>query len=324
MKRVLTGIKPSGEIHLGNYIGMVKEIIKMQDQYEVFLMIADLHAQTVTYNPKELKRLTYELASSLLALGVDPKKTVLFKQSDVPAHLYLYWILGCISHLGELYRMHEFKEQSERYKKVGVGAGILMYPVLQAADILIYNADLVPVGQDQVQHLELARELARRFNQKFTKFFKVPEIYLHPETAKIMSLNDPQKKMSKSLPEGCLEIFADEKKIKEKIMKAVTDSGNEVKYDPVNKPGISNLMIIYKYLTNKPLPEIEKEFDGTGYAYFKEKIYFAFLEYFKEARQRKKKLTKKLVEKILVQGAKKANQVANTNLMKILKITGLK
>ncbi len=324
MKRILTGIKPSGEIHLGNYIGMIREIIKMQDRYEVFLMIADLHAQTVPYHPKDLKKLTYELASSLLALGIDPKKTILFKQSDVPAHLYLYWILGCISYLGELYRMHEFKEQSERYKKVGVGAGILMYPVLQAADILIYNADLVPVGQDQVQHIELARELARRFNQRFGKIFKIPEIYLQPETAKIMSLDNPQKKMSKSLPSGCLEIFADEKSIKEKIMKAITDSGNEIKYDPVNKPGISNLMIIYKYLTNKALPEIEKEFEGVSYAYFKEKIYLAFLDYFKQARERKKKITRGFVEKILNQGSKKANKVANLILSKILKATGLK
>ncbi len=324
MKKILTGIKPTGEIQLGNYFGMVKEIIAMQDKHKVFLMIADLHAQTVPYHSKELKRLTYELASSLLALGINPKKTVLFKQSDVPSHLYLYWILGCISYLGELYRMHEFKEQSERYKKIGVGAGILMYPVLQAADILIYNADLVPVGQDQVQHLELARELARRFNQRFGKVFKVPEIYLREETAKIMSLDNPQKKMSKSLPEGCLEIFANEKKIKEKIIKAVTDSGNEIKYDPVNKPGISNLMIIYKYLTNKPLPEIEKEFEVSGYAYFKEKIYEAFIDYFKLAREKKKKITKKIVDKVLREGAKKANKVANQNLSKILKITGLK
>jgi tryptophanyl-tRNA synthetase len=324
MKRVLTGIKPTGEVHLGNYIGMIREIIKMQEKYEVFLMIADLHAQTVPYKPKELKKLTYDLASSLIALGIDPKKTILFKQSDVPAHLYLYWVLGCLSYLGELYRMHEFKEQSERYKKIGVGAGILMYPVLQAADILIYNADLVPVGQDQIQHLELTRELARRFNQRFGKIFKIPEIYLQEEAAKIMSLDNPQKKMSKSLPEGCLEIFANEKIIKEKIMKATTDSGNEIKYNPLEKPGISNLMIIYKYLTNKSLPEIEKEFEGTGYAYFKEKIYEAFIKHFKEARERKKKITQTTVDKILFQGAKKANKVANENLKKILKIVGLR
>lgn len=324
MKRILTGIKPTGEIQLGNYFGMIKNVIEMQDRYEVFLMIADLHAQTVPYNPKELRFLTYELAASLLALGIDPKKTVLFKQSDVPAHLYLYWILGCLAYFGELQLMHEFKEQTERYKKQGVGVGIFMYPVLQAADVLIYNADLVPIGQDQVQHLELTRELARRFNKRFGKIFKIPEIYLKEETAKIMSLNDPTKKMSKSLPEGCLEIFADEKKIREKIKKAVTDSGNEIKYDPQNKPGISNLMIIYKYLTNKTLAEIEQEFFGLGYVDFKEKIIEAFFEYFKKAREKKKKIKKNFIDKVLKEGAKKANKITNQNLEKIIRIVGLK
>ncbi len=324
MKRILTGIKPTGEIHIGNYFGMIKEVVELQKNYQVFLMIADLHAQTVPYKPQELKFLTYELASSLLALGIDPKKTVLFRQSDIPAHLYLYWILSCLSYFGELQLMHEFKEQAERYKKQGVGVGIFMYPVLQAADVLIYNADLVPVGQDQVQHLELTRELARRFNKRFKKFFKVPEIYIHEETAKIMSLDDPSKKMSKSLPEGCLEIFAPENAIKEKIKKAVTDSGQEIKYDPQKKPGISNLMIIYKYLTNKTLAEIEEEFSGLGYNDFKGKIIEAFFDYFKVARVAKRKIKKEEVEKILRIGAQKANQVAKENLIKILKIVGLK
>ncbi len=324
MKRILTGIKPSGKVQLGNYFGMIKEVVALQDKYEVFLMIADLHAQTVPYQPQELKFWTYELASSLLALGIDPKKTILFRQSDVPAHLYLYWILGCLSYFGELQLMHEFKEQAERYKKQGVGVGIFMYPVLQAADVLIYNADLVPVGQDQVQHLELTRELARRFNKRFGRIFKIPEIYLKEETAKIMSLDDPSKKMSKSLPEGCLEIFAEEKEIRDKIKKAVTDSGQEIKYDPQNKPGISNLMIIYKYLTNKTLVEIEQEFSGLGYGDFKEKIIEAFFDYFRTSREKKKKIKKEKVEKILNQGAKKANKVAEENLKRILKIVGLR
>lgn len=324
MKRILTGIKPSGKIHLGNYFGSIKEIIELQSKYEVFLMIADLHAQTVPYQPKELKFLTYELASSLIALGIDPRKTILFRQSDVPAHLYLYWLFGCLTRFGELQLMHEFKEQTQKYKKQSVGVGIFMYPVLQAADVLIYNADLVPVGQDQVQHLELTRELARRFNKKFGKFFKIPEIYIKEETSKIMSLNEPFKKMSKSLPSGCVEIFADEKETKEKIRKALTDSENEIKYDPNKKPGISNLMIIYKYLTNKSLIEIEKEFNGLGYSYFKEKIAEVFFEYFKEARENKKRIRKSYVDKVLKNGAKIANKLANDNLIKILKIVGLR
>jgi len=323
MKRILTGIKPTGEIQLGNYLGMIKEIIDMQNKYEVFLMVANLHAQTVPFDPKEIRRLTYDLVSSFIALGIDPKKTTIFLQSDVPAHLYLQWILTCLAPLGDLMRMHEFKEQSERYKKEGVGTGILMYPVLMAADILIYNADLVPVGEDQRQHVELTRELARKFNRLFGKTFKIPEIYVQQETAKIMSLDNPNKKMSKSLPEGCLEIFADEKIIKEKILKAVTDSGKEIKYDPENKPAISNLMTIYKYLTKKTYSEIEDEFRGKGYYEFKKAILDAFLTHFEKARKIKKKISKSYVRKILSQGAKKANSVANKTLKIILKKTGL-
>jgi tryptophanyl-tRNA synthetase len=323
MKRVLTGIKPTGEIQLGNYLGMIKEIIDMQNKYEVFLMVANLHAQTVPFDPKEIRRLTYDLVSSFIALGIDPKKTTIFLQSDVPAHLYLQWILTCLAPLGDLMRMHEFKEQSERYKKEGVGTGILMYPVLMAADILIYNADLVPVGEDQRQHVELTRELARKFNRLFGKTFKIPEIYVQQETAKIMSLDNPNKKMSKSLPEGCLEIFADEKIIREKILKAVTDSGKEIKYDPENKPAISNLMTIYKYLTKKTYSEIEDEFRGKGYYEFKQAILEAFLTHFEKARKIKKKISKSYIRKILSQGAKKANSVANETLKIILKKTGL-
>lgn len=324
MKRVLTGIKPTGKIHLGNYLGMVRQLLDLQESYESFLMIANLHAQTVPYDPQELKELSYELVSSLIALGIDPQKTTIFLQSDNPWHSYLSWILSCLTYVGELQRMHEFKEQSQRYKKEGVGSGILMYPVLMAADILLYNADLVPVGEDQRQHLELTREIARRFNNRFGKVFKIPEALISKETHKIMSLSDPLKKMSKSLPEGCLEIFAEEKEIEEKIMRAVTDSGKEIKYDPQNKPGISNLMIIYKYLTNKTLPEIEEEFRGLAYVDFKKEIVKAFLEHFKEARKIKNKLKKKEILGILEKGKEKSIKASQPLIEKIKKITGLK
>lgn len=324
MKRILTGIKPTGEVQLGNYLGMIKEIIEMQEKYEVFLMIADLHAQTVPYEPKELTRLIYDLGSSLIALGVNPKKLVLFRQSDVPAHLYLYWILGCLASTGDLMRMHEYKEQKERYEKQGIGSGILMYPVLMAADILIYNADMVPVGADQVQHLELARELVKKFNNIFGKTFAIPEIYVRKETAKLMSLDNPRKKMSKSLPSGHLEIFASEEEIRQKIKNAVTDSGKEIKYDPEKKQAISNLTTIYKVLTNKSYNEIENEFKGKGYVEFKEKIADKFFEYFGEAKKLKQKITKSQIDKIFNEGAKKANIIANKNLEIILKKTGLK
>ncbi|MCS7200945.1 MAG: tryptophan--tRNA ligase [Patescibacteria group bacterium] len=324
MKTILTGIKPSGQIHLGNYLGVIKEIINFQNNYRVLLMIADLHAQTVPYQPSKLRALTYELAASLIALGIDPQKTILFRQSDVPAHLYLYWVLGCLSYFGELQRMHEFKEQAEKFKKEGIGSGIFMYPVLQAADILIYNADLVPIGQDQLQHLELTRELARRFNQRFGRVLKVPEIHLHSETIKIMSLTNPDKKMSKSDPDGCLEIFSSDREIRDKIMKAVTDSEAEIKFKPDIKPGISNLMIIYKHLTNKTLIEIEKEFSGLGYLEFKKSVYEAFMNYFNKARKRKKEISKDYLDRIFAKGAKKANYLANQNLAKILRIVGLR
>jgi len=324
MKTVLTGIKPTGEIHLGNYLGMVQQLVDLQEKHKSFLMIANLHAQTVPYNPRELTDLTFDLVASLIALGIKPQKTVIFLQSDNPYHPYLSWILGCLTYLGELQRMHEFKEQSERYKKEGVGSGILMYPVLMAADILLYNADLVPVGEDQRQHLELTREIARRFNNRFGKIFKIPETLIPKETYKIMSLSEPRKKMSKSLPEGCLEIFASEKEIEEKIMKAVTDSGKEIKYDPQNKPGISNLMIIYKYLTGKTLAEIENDFQNISYADFKKEIVRAFLEHFSHARALKKKIKKKDIIEILKEGKEKALQASIPLIEKIKKVTGLK
>ncbi len=326
MKRILTGIRPTGKIHLGHYLGFIKNLFYFQDKYQTFLMIADLHAQThpFPYHPRELKKNTFELVKDLLALGLNPQKITLFRQADIPAHLYLYWIFGCLTPLGELQRMHQFKEWSQKYNKESIKAGILMYPVLQAADILLYQADLVPVGKDQVQHVEFTREMVKKFNYYFGKTFKLPEVYLEKETEKIMSLTNPTKKMSKSEPEGCLFIFDDEKTIKEKIKKAVTDSGHEIKYDPLNKPGISNLMIIYKTLTQKPLPEIEKEFEGLDYNHFKEKIIEAFFNYFKEARIKRKKLKDKDVLEVLAQGKKKASQIAQKTLTKVLIKVGLK
>lgn len=324
MKRILTGIKPSGKIHLGNYLSVIKELIEMQNKYEILLMIADLHAQTVPYSPKELKYLTYDLIKSLIALGIDPKKTIIFKQSDIPAHLYLFWLFSIITYLGELTRMHEFKEQSEKYKKEGVGVGILLYPVLMAADIIIYNADLVPVGEDQRQHLELCREIVRRFNKKFNTNLKIPQVYIKEETAKIMSLTNPIKKMSKSIPEGCLEIFSPEKEIKKKILSAVTDSGKEIKYDPINKPGISNLMTIYKYLTKRTYSEIEELFKNKNYYEFKLATFNEFMKRFKEARKKKNKITNQQIDKILKKSAIKLNKLANNNLKIILKKVGLR
>ncbi|GIW65913.1 MAG: tryptophan--tRNA ligase [Candidatus Parcubacteria bacterium] len=323
MKRILTGIKPTGKLHLGNYLSVIRELIEMQNRYQVLLMIANLHAQTVPYSTRELSFLTYDIVKSLIALGINPKKTIIFKQSDIPAHLYLFWFLSTVASVGELMRMHEFKEQSEKYKKTGVGSGILLYPVLMSADILIYNVDLVPVGEDQKQHLELCRELVRKFNKRFNTKLKIPKAYIPNETAKIMSLINPSKKMSKSEPEGCLEIFAPEKEIKQKILKAITDSDNEVKFDPSHKPGISNLMTIYKYLTKKTYSEIENNFKNKGYYEFKLEIYNSFMSYFKKARLAKNKITNQEINKIFKQSAIKLNKIANNNLNLIMSKLGL-
>jgi len=326
MKRILTGIRPTGDLHIGHYLSMISELLQLQESYEVFLMIADLHAQTYPfpYKPKELRENTNNLVASLVALGVDPKRVTIFKQSDVPAHLYLYWILGCLTSIGDLTRMHQFKELQQRFKREFIGAGVLMYPVLQAADVLIYRPDLVPVGEDQIQHLELTRELARRFNTYFGRTFKIPSAYSPKETGRIMSLVNPLKKMAKSEPAGSLFIFDDEQAIRTKISQAVTDSERTIHYDPESKPAISNLMVIYKYVTQKTFTEIEAEFKGKGYSEFKSALTEAFLEFFKLARRRRQAFTKEKIEYLLATGGKKAKREADLTLNLILSRTGLR
>jgi len=325
MKKIFfTGIRPTGKIHIGHYLGLIKWLEKFQLEGDVILMIADLHAQSTPFSPNLLKKNTLTLLRSLIALGIDPKKTIIFQQSKVPAHLYLYWILGTLAPLGDLMRMHQFKEFSQRYEKQGIYSSILMYPVLQAADVLLYQPDIVPVGKDQLQHLELTRELARRFNKRFGNIFKIPDVFVYPETEKIMSLDNPQKKMSKSLPEGALFIFDSLKNIKLKIQKAVTDSETVIRYDPERKPGISNLMTIYKHLTQKTYSEIENEFSGLGYALFKERLIETFWNYFKKARQKYNQLKDEELIKILEKGNKIANKLSQPTLDKVLKLTGLK
>lgn len=323
-KIILTGIRPTGKLHIGHYLGLIRYLVKLQTEYKVFLMIADLHAQSTPFSPKGLRQNTFELVKSLIALGIDSKKTVIFQQSFIPGHLYLYWILSTLAPVGDLMRMHQFKEFSNRYKKEGIFASILMYPVLQAADVLLYLPDLVPVGKDQIQHLELTRELARRFNKKYGKIFKIPEVLTYPETEKIMSLDNPKKKMSKSLPNGALFIFDSKNNIKTKIAKAITDSEAVIRYDPEKKLGISNLMVIYKYLTQKTFSEIENEFTGFGYAVFKEKLIDVFLNYFQEARSKYRKINQLEINRILTKGNKEALRFTNSTLEKILKATGLK
>jgi len=323
--RVISGLQPTGKIHIGNYFGAIKYWIELQEKYECLFFIADLHAMTEPYEPKNFKKNIYETLATLLALGLSEKKSIIFLQSQVPFHCELFWILNCVCPCGDLFRMTQFKEKSKQFKE-NINAGLLNYPILMASDILLYNADLVPVGKDQLQHLELTREIARRFNKRFKKIFKEPKPLLNPLGEKIYSLSDPSKKMSKSIPEGCLFVFDSPKVIKKKILSAITDSGKEIKFDPKNKPGISNLMKIYSLIKEKPLKEIEKEFSGKGYFEFKKQLASSLIDYFKEKRKKYLQLInqKTRLQKILENGSKKASQIAQKNLLQIKKTCGLK
>lgn len=275
MKRVLTGIQPSGHITLGNYLGAIRPLLELQneDDVELLVFIADLHAITVPQERAKLRSNIKELAALLLACGLDLNKSHLFIQSEVPCHNQLGWVMECNSYIGELERMTQFKDK--KVKQVdGVSAGLLTYPPLMAADILLYDADLVPVGEDQKQHLEITRDLATRFNNKYGETFKVPEAYILKTGARIMSLADPSKKMSKSdsNPKGYISLLDDINVAKKKIKSAVTDSDNKIKFDKDNKPGLSNLITIYSALTNKELSDIEDIYQDNTYQKFKEDL----------------------------------------------------
>jgi len=321
---VISGIQPTGKIHIGNYFGAIKHWVKLQEKYECFFFIADLHAMTESYNPKKLQKNIYETLASLIALGISEKKSVIFLQSQVPFHCELFWILNCVCPCGDLFRMTQFKEKSKQFKD-NINAGLLNYPILMASDILLYNAEFVPVGKDQLQHLEITREIARRFNKRFKKIFKEPKPLLNPLGEKIYSLTNPSKKMSKSSPEGCLFAFDSKKDIKEKILSSITDSGKEIKFSPKAKPGISNLIKIYSLVKEKTIKEVEREFLGKGYFEFKNKVALSLIDYFAQKRKRYLELVKNksYLKKILNKGSQKASQVAERNLVKIKKVCGL-
>lgn len=272
MKRMLTGLQPTGVITLGNYIGAIKQMVKYQDEYESFLFVADLHAITVPKENLNLKENTKSLIALYLACGIDPKKNTIFVQSQNEYHANLSWVLECNTYFGELSRMHQFKEKSKG--KENFTAGLFTYPVLMASDIIIYDADYVPVGVDQKQHVEIARDIAGRFNNKYGNTFVVPEPIISSTGTKIMDLVDPTKKMSKSSENqnGVIRLLDDPEVIRKKIMRATTDSEMEVRYDEENKPGISNLINIYASLTGKEIKDIEEEFVGSNYGTFKKTV----------------------------------------------------
>ena len=323
-KVIFSGIQPSGELTLGNYIGALKNWVKLQDEYDCYYCIVDMHAITVRQEPKDLRRRTLEVLAIYIAAGIDPDKNTIFIQSHVPAHAEAGWLLNCNTYMGELSRMTQFKDKSQKYGN-NIIAGLFNYPVLMAGDILLYQTDLVPVGVDQKQHLELARDIAERFNHAYSPTFKVPEPYIPKEGAKIMDLQEPTKKMSKSSenPNSYIFIMDPPEVIRKKISRAVTDSLGIVKYSD-DQPGVKNLMTILSIFTGKSIEEIEKQYEGQGYAQFKKDVAEAIVEELEPIQKKVKELTdnKEYLESIYKKGAEKANYVATKTLRKMQKKIG--
>lgn len=325
MKKMLSGIKPTGRLTLGNYIGAIKEFVKYQDEYEMFIFIANEHALTVPIDPKELRQNTKDLIALYLAAGLDPEKVTLFLQSDVDAHVKLGWIMTCLSGYGELQRMTQFKDKS-RKKESGITAGLFTYPSLMAADIILYDADYVPVGQDQTQHVELARDLAERFNKRYSDTFTVPEPIVTKVGAKVYDLQNPTKKMSKSEtnPKGVIDLLDNPAQARNKIKSAVTDSIGIVQFDPENQPGVSNLLTILSALTSEPIDSIVARYEGRGYGELKQETGDAVFNFLTDLQARYKEIVESgVIKKVLEDGAAKANAIANKKVRKVYKKVGL-
>lgn len=323
--RVLSGIQPTGSIHIGNYLGAIKQWVKLQEKNECVFFIADLHSLTIPYKPKELQKNILETAIVYLATGIDPQKSIFFIQSDVKEHTELCWLLNTVCPIGDLERMTQYKEKSKQFKK-NINSGLLVYPVLQAADILLYKTETVPVGKDQVQHIELARTIARKFNQKFGETFVEPKAMLPKLGAKIMALNNPKQKMSKSLgPQSYVSLFEEPEEINKKIMSAVTDTGKQIKYDLQKKPGISNLLTIYSLFSEKSIKEIEKTFKGKGYAYFKKSLAELLINSLEHFRRKRKELLRRevYVQETLKVGTKRASVIAKSTIQETRAKMGL-
>ena len=324
MDRILSGIKPTGQLTLGNYIGALKNFSRVQHDGEPFLFIADLHALTLPIDPEVLRKNSRDIAAYYLAAGLDPKTSTIFLQSDVSTHSELAIVLQNYLYMGELSRMTQFKDKSSKMKEEAIGLGLFAYPVLMAADIVIYDAKRIPVGEDQIQHVELARDLVRRFNNRYGEILVMPKAEVVKVGARIMSLSDPTKKMSKSDPKGDIYLKDDVNVIRKKIMSAVTDMLAKVHYDPVNQPGISNLMTIMSSLSGKSFAEIEKEFEGKGYGDFKRAVADVVVKEMEPFKARYEEiLASGLVDKVLAEGAKKAYEVSKVTLERVQKAVGL-
>ncbi|MEK9154932.1 MAG: tryptophan--tRNA ligase [Patescibacteria group bacterium] len=325
-KRVFSGVAPSGNLHIGNYLGAISQWLQLQNKHHCIFSIVDYHAMTVFQPPQKLKEKIMETAMIYLAAGIDPKKSIVFVQSDVPEHTELAWILNTITKIPELELMTQFKDKAKRFRDK-VNVGLFDYPVLMASDILLYKTDLVPVGEDQKQHLEFARTIARRFNDLYGKTFVIPEPIIRKESARIMGLDDPTKKMSKSAenPHNYLALTDEPKIIRDKIKKAVTDSGREIIYDSQNKQAISNMLTIYSLFSGKSIKEIESDYKGKGYVEFKNDLSEIVIDFLAPFQKELKKMKEnpETVRHLLRDGALKAREIAQTTLSEIKKKVGL-
>ena len=322
-KRIFSGVKPTGPLHLGNYLGALRNWVELQRQYESFFCIVNLHAVTIPVDPDYLSALTLEIARLYVAVGIDPQISTIFVQSDVPEHAELAWVLNCSTRISELERMTQFKDQA-RKQRDSIGAGLFEYPVLMAADILLYQTDLVPVGEDQKQHLELTRDLAIRFNRDYGETFRIPEPFIPKVGARIMSLSDPAKKMSKSDddPNGCVMLLDDADTVQRKFKRAVTDSGTEIRFDE-SRPAITNLLTIYQLLTGQKPDNIEAHFSGKGYGQLKQELADVTIEFLRPLQERARGIDAEELKSILEQGRDKARKIANATLKEVMKRRGI-
>lgn len=324
MQTMLSGIKPTGRLTLGNYIGAIRQFVEYQDEYEMYIFIANLHAITVAQDPKELKQNTKDLIALYLACGLDPEKVTLFLQSDVHQHAELGWILTCHSYMGELQRMTQYKDKTAK-GETGITAGLFTYPCLMAADILMYDADFVPVGVDQKQHVELTRDIAERFNNRYGETFRIPQPLTPKVGAKIYSLQNPTKKMSKSEdnPKATIDLLDDPTAARKKIMSAVTDSLGTIQYDPENQPGVSNLLMIHSSLSNEPLDALVARFQGKGYGDLKKETGQIVFDFLSDLQSRYREIIASgKIDEILREGNEKASRIAERKLRKVKKKLG--
>ena len=323
--RIFSGIRPTGDLHIGNYLGAIQQWLKLQEDNECIFCIVDLHAITTPYSPEKLQKNILEVTATYLATGLNPSKSIIFVQSKVKEHSELAWLLGTITSVGELQRMTQYKEKTKKHQK-HINAGLLNYPILMAADILLYQADIVPVGRDQQQHVELTKTIARKFNNQFGKTFKIPKILLSKAGAKIMSLQNPRKKMSKTdQTDSWISLFDKPEIIKQKIMKATTDTGKKIIYSPQKKPGISNLLSIYSLFSEKPIKVLERDFKNKGYLKLKKSLINLLIDSLKPFRRKQKELLTRevYIEEVLGQGKRKAELIAQSTLQEAKKKMGL-